>query len=172
MGGHTTANGHGVGYDVEGAVQTGSVWGTEVFAWMAAASFSYTGASWARPWLEVGADLLSGDSAPATGDMKIFDTLFAANHKFYGLMDLFTDIPCDTDNGGLVDFHLRGEMSASERARVGLHLHHFSLEKGTQKNFGQEADVLLTYAYNDFCTIQWGGLIFVPGTAMKASSGG
>jgi hypothetical protein len=169
---HTSATGHGVGYELEGALQAGELGGSDVFAWMASGSATYTGPSWTRPWLQVGADLLSGDSAPGVGDVKAFDTLFATNHQFYGLMDLFVDIPADTSQAGLIDFRLKGEMSASEKTRVALHLHHFALAEGAVKNLGQEADVVLTYAYNDFCTIQWAGLIFVPGDAMKATRGG
>ena len=171
-GGHTSATGHGVGYELEGALQAGETGGSDIFAWMASASASYSGPSWTRPWLQVGADLLSGDSAPGVGDVKAFDTLFATNHRFYGLMDLFVDIPVDTGQAGLLDFRLKGEMSASEKTRVGLHLHHFALAEGAVKNLGQEADVVMTYAYNDFCSIQWGGLIFVPGDAMKGTRGG
>ena len=168
----TSSAGHGVGYEIEAALQTGEVGGSDVFAYMASGALSYSGPSWTRPWLEVGADWLSGDGNPGAADIKAFDTLFATNHRLYGLMDLFTDIPRDTGQGGLADYRLKGEMSASERTRVGLHLHHFALVKGAVKNLGQEADVILTYEFNEFCTIQWAGLIFVPGDGMKAMRGG
>ena len=169
---YTSSAGHGTAYELEAALQAGEIGGSDIFAFMASGSLSYSGPSWTRPWLEVGADWLSGDGNPGESDIKAFDTRFATNHEFYGLMDLFTDIPTDTGAGGLADYRLKGEMSASERTRVGLHLHHFALTKGAVKSLGQEADVILTYDFNEFCTIQWAGLIFVPGDGMKAMRGG
>ena len=103
-----------------------------------------------------------------------FDTLFATNHRFYGLMDLFTDIPRDTDSRGLVDVMLKGELWASEDVRVGLQVHQLSLASGGEggRNLGQEADAVLTFRFNDAFAIDWGGLIFVPGNAMKVLRNG
>ena len=166
------STGHTFGYDVEGALQAGELGTRDIFAWMGTLWLIYKAPGWTKPQLKAGIDWLSGDGDPNDGKLKAFDTLFATNHKFYGLMDLFTDIPEDTHQGGLVDFLLKGEMSASESVRVGLHLHHFQLAKGVEKNLGQEADVILSYRFNEATSFDWGGLIFVPSDAMKASRGG
>ena len=39
--------------------------------------------------------------------MKVFDTLFTTNHKFYGLADLFLNIPLQTDGRGLQDLAVK-----------------------------------------------------------------
>ncbi|HCV26170.1 MAG TPA: hypothetical protein DGN59_22190, partial [Candidatus Latescibacteria bacterium] len=106
------------------------------------------------------------------GDREAFDMMYPAWHTFFGLMDLFRDMPEDTGNGGLLDFRVQGEMSASESVRVGLHVHHFTLAKGVEKGLGQEADAIVTYRYNAATTLHWGGMIFVPSDAMKLSRGG
>ena len=169
-----TTTGHVLGYEVEGAGQAGDDGLDEVRAFMASARFSYEGPGWNRPYVTAGLDYLSGDATPGDDQAKVFYTLFATNHKFYGLMDQFINIPRDTQGQGLSDFYLKGELSASESTRLALHIHHFTFAKstGNGKNLGQEADVLLTHTLNSATSIQWGGLIFVPGDATKASTGG
>ncbi len=169
-----TAAGHNFGYELEGAGQLGDVGTDEVTAFMASGRLSYKGPGWNRPYVTAGLDYLSGDGTPADDQVKVFDTLFATNHKFYGLMDQFTNIPNDTNGQGLSDIYLKGELSASESTRLALHIHHFTFAKstGSGKNLGQEADVFLTHTLNSATSVQWGGLIFVPGDATKASTGG
>ncbi|MFH1571429.1 MAG: alginate export family protein [Gemmatimonadota bacterium] len=166
-----TATGHVFGYALEGILQAGEAGGQDVLAYLAAASVNYSGPGWTRPRVDLGLDWLSGDDDPASGKRKAFDTLYGTRHGVLGLMDLFSDIPADTGQRGLADFYLKGEMSASEEVRLGLHVHHFALVEGTGNNLGQEADVVLTYQYNPACTVSWGGLIFVPSDAMKATRG-
>ena len=169
----TSATRQILGYEVEGAYQGGDRGTAEdIQAFMATARLIYKGPSWTRPRVEIGLDWLSGDADPTDTDSKAFDTLFATNHKFYGLMDLFVDIPRDTGGQGLVDVMLKGELWASEHVTVGLHVHHFSLAEGADKNLGQELDAIVTLRFNEAFTVNWGGLIFVPSDAMKASRGG
>lgn len=168
----TGETGHTFGYELEGIGQGGEAGSEDVLAYMGTATFSYRGPSWTQPEVRIGLDYLSGDDAPLDGDRKAFDTLYPSRHLFFGLMDLFRDMPEDTGNGGLLDFRLQGEMSASETVRVGLHIHHFSLAKGADKNLGQEADAVVTYRYNAATSVHWAGTIFVPSDAMKLSRGG
>ena len=170
-----TATGHVLGYEVEGAGQAGDHGLDEVRAFMASGRLSYGGPGWNRPYVTAGLDYLSGDGSSGDNQVKVFDTLFATNHMYYGLMDQFpqdiTDAaPDEAGMRGLSDIYLKGELSASESTRLALHIHHFTLAKSTDsgKNLGQEADVLLTHQLNSATTVQWGGLIFVPGDAMKA----
>lgn len=52
-------------------------------------------------------DHLSGDDDPSDGTVRVFDTLFATNHKFYGLADYFLNIPVQTVGRGLQDLALK-----------------------------------------------------------------
>ncbi len=170
----TGTTGHLFGYDVEAALQTGEVGFEDVFAWMGTVTVRYHGPSWTQPEIRLGFDMYSGDATAADGDREAFDNLFAARHSFFGLMDLFKSFPNDTDDGGLMDVRLVGEMSSSERVRVGLHLHNFVLveDRLGDKALGQEADVVVTWDYNEVTKYHWGGSIFVPGNGMKFRSGG
>ena len=168
----TGETGHTFGYELEGIGQGGEVGEEDVLAYMGSATFSYRGPSWTQPEVRLGFDYLSGDDVPDDGDLEAFDTIYPNHHAFFGYMDLFTDMPEGTGNGGLLDFRMQGEMSASESVRVGLHVHHFALAEGAEKALGQEADAIVTYRYNSATVLQWGGMIFVPSDAMKLSRGG
>jgi hypothetical protein len=173
-GSRTGRTGHVFGYDLEGALQTGEAGFDDVFAWMGTATLRYDGPSWTKPEVRLGFDLYSGDADPGDGDQEAFNNLFAARHGFFGRMDLFKVFPDDNNDGGMMDIRLVGEMSASETVRVGLHLHNFTLVEDTvgDKTLGQEADVLVNWAYSDVTEYHWGGSIFVPGDGMKLRSGG
>ncbi len=173
-GAKTGKTGHLFGYDLEGALQTGEVGFEDVFAWMGTATLRYHGPSWTQPEIRLGFDIYSGDADPADGDQKAFDNLFAKRHEFLGQMDLFRALPADSNNGGLMDMRIAGEMSASETVRVGLHVHNFVLVEDTigDKALGQEADAVVTFAYNEVTEYHWGGSIFVPADGMKLRSGG
>ncbi|MBT6150027.1 MAG: alginate export family protein, partial [Gemmatimonadetes bacterium] len=168
----TGETGHTFGYELEGIGQAGEVAEEDVLAYMGTATFRYRGSSWTQPEVKIGFDYLSGDDAPLDGEREAFDTLYPSRHRFFGLMDLFRDIPEDTGNGGLMDFRVQGDMSASETVRVGLHVHHFALAKGEETSLGQEADAVVTYRYSDATTVYWSGMIFVPSDGMKLSRGG
>lgn len=174
VGSFSSATDHVLGYELEGAGQLGDVGTDEASAFMASGRLSYEGPGWNRPYVTAGLDYISGDASTGDDKIKVFDTLFATNHKFYGLMDLFINIPAHTNQQGLSDIYLKGELSASESTRLALHIHHFTFAKssGSGKSLGQEADVLLTHTLNSATSVMWGGLIFVPGDAMKATTGG
>ncbi len=99
-----------------------------------------------------------------------FDTLFATNHKFYGEMDFFLNIPVHTTNLGLVD--LGGRLSAAIAERVGAHVdvHHFrSAEDDAAGNsvFGNEIDVKVVFDPIEFVQVRALYGIFVPDELMR-----
>jgi len=57
------------------------------------------------PVLSAGVDYLSGDDGEDETKYKVFNTLYATNHKFYGFMDYFLNLPVHTYGKGLMDMH-------------------------------------------------------------------
>lgn len=165
------ATGHAFSFEVESAFQTGEIGPQDVAAFMVTGSGKYTSNHWRQHTVALGIDFLSGDSAPTDGDYKAFDTLFATNHKFYGFMDYFVNIPVDTNQRGLLDIALKTGIKLSPQAKMDLHLHNFSLAVGGEKALGQEIDAVLNYAHNPAAQIQWGASFFLPGDAMEAMRG-
>ena len=104
-------------------------------------------------------DYLSGDANPADGETKVFDTMFATNHKFYGLADMFLNIPAHTGGQGLQDLAVKGSYQISPDISLGVDLHTFSLVEQRElasSHLGEELDATLRYRYTSDLTFQAG----------------
>lgn len=130
-----------------------------------------------RPAVSAGIDYLSGDKDPDDGKFKVFDTLYATNHKFYGFMDYFLNIPADTFYRGLVDYYARFLLHiGSVQTRLDYHLFRsardFQLAAGgSSHEFGWELDLTLKHKYNKNLSFVLGGSIFDPGNIFKEKKG-
>ncbi len=119
------------------------------------------GASFARglAGLTLWYDYLSGDDDPADGDSKVFDTLFATNHPFYGFADLFTNIPLHTGGLGLQDIAVKGSLTPRDDVRLNVDVHSFHLAKQgalTSKHLAEEIDLTANYRYSPNLTVTAG----------------
>ena len=96
-------------------------------------------------------DYLSGDD-PNTPEVEVFNTFFGTNHKFYGLADLFLNIPAHTGGAGLQDFALKLLWAPTSSVSVGGDVHRLSAsEQGTLSgsHFGDELDLTIRHRYSD-----------------------
>lgn len=128
-----------------------------ISAWMFAAAASY---QINAIQFKAGYDHLSGgsidDENPAG---QTFNTLYATNHKFYGHMDYFLNIPADTRNGGLQDFYLSTGYQWTENTAINLTYHHFALAEEIQiptipggtldQNLASEIDFSFSHRFAD-----------------------
>lgn len=131
----------------EGSLQGGEREGAEVSAWMLGARAGM--AVHDRATLTLWYDHLSGDDDPDDGKVKVFNTLFATNHAFYGAADYFLDIPVHTGGLGLRDAALKLAVNPVEGTRIGADLHAFSTaqEGGlSTRSLARELDLILTHA--------------------------
>ncbi len=135
--------GAGFGYRVEAYGQTHAVGGNLSLAYLVGGEANWTRKSETGGFrIAAGYDRLSG--ADASRDQAAFDTLYATNHKFYGHMDLFLNLPRDTAGLGLQDAWAgvsgnRGRWSAYATG------HHFLPETGGTGAFGSELDLGLGF---------------------------
>lgn len=119
--------------------------------------------------IQVWYDRLSGDDDPDDGTDRVFDTLFATNHKFYGHMDLFTDIPLHTRRRGLQDFAVKAAYRLTDSQTVGADFHSFhlaaadGLESG---HIGEELDLRYRWGYAPGVALTGGLSYFLAGDAM------
>lgn len=93
-------------------------------------------------------DYLSGDPDPGVGTVKVFSTLYATNHPYYGLYDLFTNIPVQTQGLGLQDPALKLFVRPRPGAAAHLDLHAFSAARRgslTTRRLANEVDLALDY---------------------------
>jgi hypothetical protein len=109
---------------------------------------------------------------------KVFNTLYATNHKYYGFMDYFLNIPANTLGLGLMDVHVKAEILPFNKFKAALAFHMFNanadftlLDGSTSTSFGSEVDLTLIYTYNRAVTFQGGFSLFSPGDIFKQTRG-
>ncbi|MGM0506310.1 MAG: alginate export family protein [Bacteroidota bacterium] len=127
-----------------------------ISAWMYSLQAAYT----VDPFtITAGIDHLSGgDPQDSNPFGQTFNTLYATNHKFYGHMDYFLNIPNDTRGAGLRDIYLKADYELSDNATVNAAYHLFSLSGSTTNplepteildgNLGSELDAQASFTVN------------------------
>lgn len=171
----------GFHHEAEFAYQTGSQINdgpTDVKAMLAAYNASYTFNATVKPMIGGGIDFLSGDDGATANEYKAFNTLFATNHKYYGYMDYFLNIPANTYALGLMDIHGKIGLQPTENFAVKAIFHLFNsaedaaLSDGSPtNNFGSEVDIILNFKYNANVGFELGGTFFSPGEIFKEIKG-
>ncbi|MCI0529348.1 MAG: alginate export family protein [Nitrospira sp.] len=146
-------------YRGEAYYQFGEAGIQDIRAFLIGLRGTYAFGSSFNPSLTFWYDFLSGDEDPEDNDIEVFDTLFATNHRFYGFMDIFLNIPRDTSNRGLQDLALKFSLVPHETTRFLVDFHQFFLateDDGGQDNLGQEIDVTLSYLFRKRVEITFG----------------
>jgi hypothetical protein len=112
--------------------------------------------------LSAGMDFVSGDDSTTTNVNESFNTLYATNHKYYGYMDYFLNLPVHTGGLGLQDIHfkLSGFNIADHTVNVAYHI--FNANQSNE-SFGNELDITLVKKFADNVKIVAGYSIFMPG---------
>lgn len=163
----------------EGAYQFGSITGNDISAYLLSLQLFYkTGIT----KFGLGGDMLSGtDPESTTNDYNTFQSNFGTNHKFYGYMDYFINIPNHTFTLGLNDIYANvniapKDLPLSFDAAFHLFMSNQTVNIITPENpsgsdeniFGQELDLTVKYTFTENTNITWGGSLFFPGDIMKA----
>ena len=127
--------------------------------------------------LTVGTNYLSG-MAGEESKVRTFNTLYATNHKFYGYMDYFINVPADTRNGGLQDNYLKVNYTPVPKYSLSMDYHYFALgkklratekEKGTDRKYlGSEIDAVLQYKYSEHINFYLGYSTLFASSSMEA----
>lgn len=133
-----------------------------------------------RTSIGLGVDYLSGNSDNTLNTKsKNFNTLYATNHKFYGYMDYFLNIPVDAKERGLLNPYLRCSYAASKTTVLNLDLHQFlsanENKKGANKigkNMGAEVDAVMEYRPSAVINLQLGYSMMFATNNMEYIKGG
>jgi hypothetical protein len=100
----------------------------------------------------------------------LFDLFYGMRHSYYGLMDIFTNIPKSTDNGGLMDIYLNTRFKIAEKQNLQLDYHYFSLAQNVKADpdtpLGSEVDFLYRYSVNEFLSCDLGYSFMKPTETM------
>jgi hypothetical protein len=125
---------------------------------------SYAGFQNKKLFAGAGLDYLSGSSDQTSSDhSQSFSTLYATNHKFYGFMDYFTNIPGDTKQRGLIDPYVHVGLTAFKDFKTTLDVHQFYLANENNngintihKSLGNEFDLAIEYQPSAIVNLQAG----------------
>ncbi len=166
-------------HELDAAYQLGSQDATkDISAFMVAYNAGYTFNSSIKPMLGAGVAYLSGDDGADADKYKVFNTLYATNHKFYGYMDYFLNIPNHTYGLGLMDIHVKASIAPAKKLKVALAYHMFNanadytlIDGSTSTNFGSEMDLTLSYKYNSNVNFVGGLSFFSSGDIFKETKG-
>lgn len=117
-------------------------------------------------WAEFGGgiDYLSGNSENTKNKKdKTFNLLYGARHKFYGLLDYFSDLEISTQNRGLVDLKLHMAFQLTKDSKVNVDFHLFNLQDNrliSNRYLGNEIDVIYSRQFNPEIKMSCGFSIF------------
>tara|TARA_R110000868_G_scaffold383578_9_gene650711 strand:- start:3486 stop:4754 length:1269 start_codon:yes stop_codon:yes gene_type:complete len=117
--------------------------------------------------LSIGIEYLSGGDVDETNPVQhSFNTLYATNHKFYGNMDYFLNIPNETKGGGLQDIYVNALYKSSKETTLNLTYYNFSLAQEVvdpanssetlNKGLASEIDISFAYAFSKDISLQVG----------------
>ena len=149
-----------------GKIESDSTNRKNIKAYLLSGQIGYSFAGKMKPWIGLAVDQLSGDKNNTDDSYRVFNTLYATNHKFYGFMDYFINIPAHTFNRGLRDFIIRGKLNPRTSMQIALDFHRFSLGNKvglSSDELGSEIDLTVKYLYDKKVTFQSGYSLFFPG---------
>jgi hypothetical protein len=160
-------------YRAEGSYQLGKLAGTDISAFMFGARLA-AGFGGGKGTVTLWYDYLSGDDGGDEEKVKVFDTLFATNHKFYGYADLFLNIPAHTNGQGLQDLALKGLWRPHQDWRLILDLHAFFLAQKRNletSTLGQEIDIVADWKFHSNVSLLGGFSYVIVGDGLTTEKG-
>jgi alginate export protein len=150
----------------------------DISAMMGALNIGYKINAKVKPTISAGVDYLSGDDGSDRSKTKVFNTLYGTNHKYYGFMDYFINIPANTLGLGLMDIHGKFSFMPASILTLKFAYHMFMsaedftlVDGSTTKEFGSELDVTAILDYNEYVKFETGFSFFSPGDIFKRTRG-
>lgn len=172
VGGRYAATDGPVRYRLEGAYQFGERSDVDVAAYLIAASVGVDVLE-DRGTVTLWYDRLSGNDGEGTDD-EAFHTLFATNHGFYGIADLFVDIPQDTNGGGLQDLAIKTTWRPVEPWTISVDAHRFEVAEDALfvgSHLADEIDVTVGRTLAEGVVLSGGAAFVFEGDALLEARG-
>lgn len=137
---------------------------------MAHASATYRPAVRYDPTFALWYDWLRGDDDPDDGRLTTFNTLYGANHKFYGNIDMAVfQLGGFQDAFGLQDAAFKANISPRDRLKLGLDLHAFFAAQPSNKSLlAIEPDASFSIALQPGLSLTGGVNLWLPPSGPEA----
>ena len=146
-----------------------------ITAFFASASLDYTVSK--KFCTSLGYEYISGNDPVRTksNETHQFNTLYGTNHKFYGYMDYFLNVPKDTKGGGLQNVFVKFKYSPSMRTDLAMNAHYFLLANKVRSasnslvdlSLGTELDLTATHQVNAYAKAQCGFSVMLGQDALE-----
>jgi hypothetical protein len=115
---------------------------------------------WDKLGVAVALDFISGDDPEDSDKFQAFNTLYATNHKFYGFMDYYLNIPKDTKGGGLQDYYVNLNYKTGGKSSFAFFYHQFLTANDVfdgagdvlKRGLGGEIDLVFGYKIASYAT--------------------
>lgn len=164
FGGYGKGTFAGVNYEAEFAIQNGAESGAVNYGGM---MYGFNaGYKLAGMTFSAGVDFLSGNDSTTTDVNESFNTLYATNHKFYGFMDYFLNLPVHTDGLGLQDVYVKMSGLKLSGHVLNVVYHMFNADQSSD-SFGDELDITVVKPFADNVKFVGGYSIFMPEKLME-----
>ena len=180
LGGRVHGGIKGLTYSLAFYYQMGEQGDDKFSSFLFASRVGYTLKVRTKPGIALWAELLSGDRDQTDNVIRAFDTLYATNHKFYGFMDFFLNVPAHTDGNGLQDFGARLHITPVKKLWVAVDYHLLRLMipnetavAGTRsQELGHEIDITVRYKLLKWVSLQAGYGVLLPSQGLVNLKGG
>jgi len=152
-------------------------YGHDVSAFFASARAGRAIAKWG---VSLGMDYISGNAYDNDDDKDhLFDIMYGARHKYYGLMAHFSNIPTATAGAGLTDALVSVSWQMHEKHNIKMDAHYFMLSQNPyapgeytngeslDKNLGTEVDIVYTAKLHKDVTLNAGLSTFIAEETME-----
>jgi hypothetical protein len=166
FGGHAKGGFGDFGYEVEGYGQAGKRGSSTILAFLVGVRAGITIPQAAKLYLGGGVDIVSGDGDATDDVIRTFDTLYATNHKFYGHIDRYLNLPVHTGGQGLIDGVVNIGLKPHEKFGMKLDVHIFGTPSPADSDRGfAGAELDLNASWSPFkpVKISAGAWTYIPG---------
>ena len=123
----------------------------------------------------LGISYLSGNNVVGGEQRKenLFDILYGNRHTYFGYMDYFRNFPVDTRQGGLIDYRFSIDLRLTKSLSIKNKGHYFQLAQTneltpTTRNLGYENDLIFTYKFTDWGSLESMYALIAPAETLKA----
>ncbi len=128
--------------------------------------------------LGAGYSFISGNSETGSNITTdhLYEPIYRSRHNFNGYMDYYSSYQKQTGGGGLSDFYVFADISASKKLNIRNNFHFFSLAETnsatpSDKNLGSENDLVAKYKFADWGLLEAGYFFYLPTETLKSIQG-
>lgn len=145
----------------------------QIHSWLASARLVRAALPTRKFSAMIGVDALSGDNNATDDTYSAFNTMYATNHGYYGLLDLLPDPTGKVTDRGFTDMFATASAVLNSRASGKVELHQYAAQTGDRSPMGIEGDIVIPVKLSAYSSFDAGYALFraaegAPGAGLGA----